>query len=63
MNKHTQDSVHQLDRVEDLAAEANLPIANVSYVLQVLRKAPLVDVWGHGLYEAYCLSDERVSRV
>ncbi len=46
--------------VEDLAAEANLPIANASQHLQVLRAAQLVDVRRDGLYAYYRLSDERV---
>jgi rhodanese-related sulfurtransferase len=46
--------------VEDLASEANLPIANASQHLQVLRAAQLVDVRRDGLYAYYRLSDERV---
>src|SRR5438093_1496310 len=49
--------------VEDLATEANLPIANTSQHLQVLRAAQLVDVHREGLYAYYRLSDERVFRV
>src|ERR671922_2962256 len=49
--------------VEDLAAEANLPIANASQHLQALRAAQLVDVRRDGLYAYYRLSDERVFRV
>jgi rhodanese-related sulfurtransferase len=49
--------------VEDLAAEANLPIANASQHLQVLRAAQLVDVRRDGLYAFYRLSNERVFRV
>jgi rhodanese-related sulfurtransferase len=49
--------------VEDLAREANLPIANASQHLQVLRAAQLVDVRRDGLYAYYRLSDERVFRV
>jgi len=49
--------------VEDLANEANLPIANASQHLQVLRAAQLVDVRRDGLYAYYRLSDERVFRV
>jgi len=49
--------------VEDLAAEANLPIANASQHLQVLRAAQLVDVRRDGLYAYYRLSDERVFRL
>ncbi len=48
--------------VEDLAAEANLPIANASQHLQVLRAAQLVEVRRDGLYAYYRLSDERVFR-
>ena len=46
--------------VEDLAAECNLPIANASQHLQVLRAAQLVDVRRDGLYAYYRLSNERV---
>ena len=49
--------------VEDLAREANLPIANASQHLQVLRAAQLVDVRRDGLYAYYRLSDERVFRL
>jgi rhodanese-related sulfurtransferase len=49
--------------VEDLAAEASLPIANASQHLQVLRAAQLVDVRRDGLYAYYRLSDERVFRL
>jgi rhodanese-related sulfurtransferase len=49
--------------VEELAAEANLPIANASQHLQVLRAAQLVEVRRDGLYAYYRLSDERVFRV
>ena len=49
--------------VEDLAGEANLPIANASQHLQVLRAAQLVEVRRDGLYAYYRLSDERVFRV
>jgi rhodanese-related sulfurtransferase len=49
--------------VEELATEANLPIANASQHLQVLRAAQLVDVRRDGLYAYYRLSDERVFRV
>ncbi len=48
--------------VEELAREANLPIANASQHLQVLRAAQLVDVRRDGLYAYYRLSDERVFR-
>jgi DNA-binding transcriptional ArsR family regulator len=49
--------------VEDLAKEANLPIANASQHLQVLRAAQLVEVRREGLYAYYRLADERVFRV
>jgi len=49
--------------VEDLATEANLPIANASQHLQVLRAAQLVDVRRDGLYAYYRLSNERVFHV
>ena len=49
--------------VEDLAAEANLPIANAAQHLQVLRAAQLVDVRRDGLYAYYRLADERVFRL
>lgn len=49
--------------VEDLAGETNLPIANASKHLQVLRTAHLVDVRRDGLYAYYRLSDERVFRL
>jgi rhodanese-related sulfurtransferase len=49
--------------VEDLAIEANLPIANASQHLQVLRAAQLVDVRRDGLYAYYRLSNQRVFRV
>ncbi len=49
--------------VEDLAAEANLPVANASQHLQVLRAAQLVDVRRDGLYAYYRLGDERVFRL
>jgi rhodanese-related sulfurtransferase/predicted transcriptional regulator len=49
--------------VEELANEANLPIANASQHLQVLRAAQLVDVRRDGLYAYYRLSNERVFRV
>ena len=49
--------------VEDLAFEANLPIANTSQHLQVLRAAQLVEVRRDGLYAYYRLGNERVFRV
>jgi rhodanese-related sulfurtransferase/DNA-binding MarR family transcriptional regulator len=48
--------------VEDLASEANLPIANASQHLQVLRAAQLVDVRRDGLYAYYRLSNQSVFR-
>jgi len=50
-------------RVEDLAAECNLPIANASQHLQVLRAAQLVDVRRDGLYAYYRLSNKQVFQV
>jgi rhodanese-related sulfurtransferase/predicted transcriptional regulator len=65
-NPHRLELVELLSQgertVEDLAAEANLPIANASQHLQVLRAAQLVDVRREGLYAYYRLSDERVFR-
>ena len=49
--------------VEELAKEANLPIANASQHLQVLRAAQLVEVRREGLYAFYRLADEWVFRV
>jgi rhodanese-related sulfurtransferase/DNA-binding transcriptional ArsR family regulator len=49
--------------VEDLAREANLPIANASQHLQALRRANLVDVRRDGLYAIYRLADDRVHRL
>src|ERR1051325_10119233 len=49
--------------VEDLATEANLPIANASQHLQVLRAAQLVEIRRDGLYAYYRLSDKRVFRL
>lgn len=66
-NSHRLELVELLAQgertVEDLAREANLPIANASQHLQVLRAAQLVDVHRKGLYAYYRLSDERVFRV
>jgi len=65
-NAHRLELVELLSQgertVEDLAAEANLPIANTSQHLQVLRAAQLVDVRRDGLYAYYRLSDEHVFR-
>jgi len=49
--------------VEELAGEANLPVANVSQHLQVLRASQLVDVRRQGLYAYYRLADQRVFQV
>ncbi len=49
--------------VEELADVANMPIANVSQHLQVLRAAQLVDVRRQGLYAHYRLADQRVFQV
>ncbi|GAB4579517.1 MAG: metalloregulator ArsR/SmtB family transcription factor [Anaerolineales bacterium] len=49
--------------VEELAREANLPIANASQHLQALRAAQLVKVRRVGLYAFYRLADEQVFRV
>ena len=46
--------------VEDLAREANLPIANASQHLQALRRASLVAVRREGPYAMYRMADERV---
>jgi rhodanese-related sulfurtransferase len=66
-NSHRLELVELLAQgertVEDLAREANLPIANTSQHLQVLRAAQLVDVRRDGLYAYYRLSDERVFRL
>src|SRR5688572_4356434 len=50
-------------RVEDLAREANLPIANASQHLQTLRRARLVEVRRQGTSIYYRLGDERVFRL
>jgi rhodanese-related sulfurtransferase len=47
-------------RVEDLAREANLPIANASQHLQALRRARLVEARRQGTSIYYRLGDERV---
>lgn len=58
------DLLAQSERtVEELAGEANLPVANVSQHLQVLRAAQLVDVRREGLYAHYRLADQRVFQV
>jgi rhodanese-related sulfurtransferase len=49
--------------VEELASDLQLPIANVSQHLQVLRTAQLVDTRRDGLYVRYRLVDERVFRI
>lgn len=46
--------------VEGLAREANLPIANASQHLQVLRAAQLVEVRRQGLFAYYRLADDKV---
>ena len=50
-------------RVEDLAREANLPIANASQHLQALRRARLVEARRQGTSIYYRLADERVFRL
>jgi rhodanese-related sulfurtransferase len=50
-------------RVEELAREANLPIANASQHLQVLRRARLVEIRRQGTSVYYRLGDERVFRL
>lgn len=49
--------------VEALAEEADIPIANASQHLQILRAAQLVDVRREGLYIHYRLADQRVFQV
>lgn len=49
--------------VEALANEADLPIANTSQHLQVLRRAGLVDVRRDGSYAHYRLAGESVFRL
>jgi rhodanese-related sulfurtransferase/DNA-binding transcriptional ArsR family regulator len=46
--------------VEELAAEAEMSVANCSQHLQVLRSAELVQVHRDGLYARYRLADEQV---
>lgn len=46
--------------VDDLAREANLPIANASQHLQALRRAQLVEVRRQGSYAYYRLAGDRV---
>jgi rhodanese-related sulfurtransferase/predicted transcriptional regulator len=50
-------------RVEDLAREANLPIANASQHLQALRRARLVEARRAGTSIYYRLADVRVFRL
>ncbi|MER3437395.1 MAG: ArsR family transcriptional regulator, partial [Chloroflexota bacterium] len=50
-------------RVEDLAREANLSIANASQHLQALRRARLVEGRREGTAIYYRLADERVFRL
>jgi rhodanese-related sulfurtransferase len=50
-------------RVEDLAREASLPIANASQHLQALRRAHLVEARRDGTSIYYRLGDERVFRL
>jgi rhodanese-related sulfurtransferase/DNA-binding transcriptional ArsR family regulator len=50
-------------RVEELAREANLSIANASQHLQALRRARLVEVRRQGTSIYYRLGDERVFRL
>jgi rhodanese-related sulfurtransferase/DNA-binding transcriptional ArsR family regulator len=49
--------------VESLAKEANLPMANASQHLQVLRAAQLVEVRREGLFAFYRLADDKVLRL
>jgi rhodanese-related sulfurtransferase len=49
--------------VEELAGELDLPIANASQHLQILRGAQMVEVRRDGLYAHYRLADEGVFRV
>ncbi len=50
-------------RVEDLAREANLPVANASQHLQALRRARLVEARRQGTAIYYRLADQRVLRL
>lgn len=50
-------------RVEDLAREAHVPIANASQHLQALRRARLVEIRRQGTSVYYRLGDERVFRL
>jgi rhodanese-related sulfurtransferase len=50
-------------RVEDLARETHLPIANASQHLQALRRARLVEARRAGTAIYYRLADERVFRL
>lgn len=49
--------------VEDLAAEADMSVANCSQHLQVLRAARLVDVRREGLFAKYRLADDSILRL
>jgi rhodanese-related sulfurtransferase len=49
-------------RVEDLAREASLSVANASQHLQALRRAQLVEVRREGSFAYYRLADDRVLR-
>jgi len=58
------DLLAQSERhVEDLAREADLPIANASQHLQTLRRVRLVEVRRQGTSMYYRLADERVFRL
>ena len=58
------DLLSQTERtVEQLADLTEMPVANVSQHLQVLRRAQLVEVRREGLYAFYRLADESVFRL
>ncbi len=58
------DLLVQTERsVEDLAREMDMPIANCSQHLQILRAAQLVTTRREGTFIYYRLADERVFRV
>lgn len=58
------DLLSQTERtVEQLADLTEMPIANVSQHLQVLRQAQMVEVRREGLYAYYRLADESVFRL